>query len=959
MNSRQWFLVSVLLLGAAAWFWHLDEVRWQRLQGEKSGLARQQTAPGQPVRPAFALQSKPYPALAKVTNNPAAKTTVMAKADTNRFPFRLRNTPRSVDELSHSDTAILLQNAFLDTANGTALQVPPHLRAGNAAGSYVVQSRGVIDDRFRAALRDAGATTISYIPNNAYLVRADEGAIQSLSASPSVQAVMPFDPYFKLDEQLLPLAVKQEPLPPESMLRVTLFPDERDATLAKFQALGVETIGEDRSPFGPVLMVRPPAESLVALANIPSVQGLEVYNHRVLHNDLARVRMSVATDTVTTTNYNGLTGKGIMVSLNDTGVDVSNPDLAGRVFSNDTNTFTLQDLDGHGTHTAGTIASSGASSASVKYASGSVSNANFRGQAPQAKIFILPVFLTTGPLISDAFVQETAARTNAFVSNNSWGYPGVNNYGSVSASYDAAVRDALPTVTGSQPLLYVFSAGNSGEGDNGGQGGIPGSVTQPGTGKNVITVGATENLRQLTNTVIFTNMVDGTNVLTTNQFYFGWTDSDDEVAFFSSRGNVSAGTEGSAGRFKPDVVAPGTFIVSTRSRYWNVDPRSPLYTIDKELNDPLAPVYRYESGTSMAAPAVSGMLVLMQEFFEQRMRQTNSPAAMKALLINGARPVARQYDYNTRASINYQGWGMVNLTNSVPLFYNAYAGKSINDVNPATAPVPHFFFDQSSAPLPAPGTAAPARPQNHALATGQTDAWQLNVTDDGSLQNLRFTLVWTDPPGNPAAAVKLVNDLDLVVSNTVTHEVFYGNNIPDGADFTQPQDPGATAEQVIDSINNVENVFLRAPLDSSYVVSVFARKVNVNAVVGNTNDIVQDYALVISSGQGDITNAFTLASLPTTPRQSQAVSVVTNGVALLNQHVGANFPLTNSTAGQTNQWNFYIFTNLYQQSLFGTLTNGSNVAFVTFLPPNLGTPRNEEADIDLYVSTNPAITNLD
>ena len=56
-------------------------------------------------------------------------------------------------------------------------------------------------------------------------------------------------------------------------------------------------------------------------------------------------------------------------------------------------------------------------------------------------------------------------------------------------------------------------------------------------------------------------------------------------------------------------------------------------------------------------------------------------------------------------------------------------------------------------------------------------------------------------------------------------------------------------------------------------MSVFARKVNVNAVVGNTNDIVQDYALVISSGEGDITNAFTLASLATTQRQAREVAI--------------------------------------------------------------------------------------
>src|SRR6266496_3849142 len=55
------------------------------------------------------------------------------------------------------------------------------------------------------------------------------------------------------------------------------------------------------------------------------------------------------------------------------------------------------------------------------------------------------------------------------------------------------------------------------------------------------------------------------------------------------------------------------------------------------LNAKLAPNYRYESGTSQSAAAVSGLLALMQEYFTARLGRTNSPALMKALLINGAR----------------------------------------------------------------------------------------------------------------------------------------------------------------------------------------------------------------------------------------------------------------------------------------------------------------------------------
>ncbi len=44
------------------------------------------------------------------------------------------------------------------------------------------------------------------------------------------------------------------------------------------------------------------------------------------------------------------------------------------------------------------------------------------------------------------------------------------------------------------------------------------------------------------------------------------TDTNNQVAPYSSRGNVGIGIEGVFGRFKPDVIAPGSMLVSTRSQ---------------------------------------------------------------------------------------------------------------------------------------------------------------------------------------------------------------------------------------------------------------------------------------------------------------------------------------------------------------------------------------------------------
>ena len=163
-------------------------------------------------------------------------------------------------------------------------------------------------------------------------------------------------------------------------------------------------------------------------------------------------------------------------------------------------------------------------------------------------------------------MQEAPALTNALISNNSWNYDGDNAYDLAAASYDAAVRDALPQVTGSQPVLFVFSAGNDGNGDDTTDpgNGTADSIASPATAKNVITVGAIEELRNITNQV--TNAVG-----TVSTPWQADTSTSYRIAGFSSRGNVGIGTEGTYGRFKPDVVAPGTFVVSTRSSQWDIN----------------------------------------------------------------------------------------------------------------------------------------------------------------------------------------------------------------------------------------------------------------------------------------------------------------------------------------------------------------------------------------------------
>jgi subtilisin family serine protease len=882
----------------------------------------------------------------------------------------LANSVKSLDELIRSDKTVLLENALFDTEQPLRLDIPAELRAGPHPGAYIIQCRGPINAAFRKRLIEAGASIVSYIPNNALLIRVSDAGMNWLAADPQTQAVLPYEPLFKLKSPLLEVALDPNlgNAPAALTLNVLLFGPDTAKARGSIGPLAIEILGEENCPFGPILKLRCASSKLSALAHLAEVQEIELGHARAPANDLARAAVGVSGDSQTSSNYLGLSGSNVLVNLNDTGVDAGHLDLAGRIIGDVP--AGLVDTNGHGTHVAGIIAGSGAQSTSVASAPGSPSPPvalQFRGKAPAARILSLAVNLDSGTPATDAYLQQTAARNDALISNNSWHYVGDNQYDLAAASYDAATRDALPAVSGGQPLLFVFAAGNSGAGTDNGGGGNPDSIESPATAKNVITVGANEQLRFITNQTWTCTTNAGQPVCQTNSPWLGLTDDSNQVASFSSRGNVGLGIEGALGRFKPDVVAPGTFVVSTRSGQWDQEayfaqvgnafiasPDANCLEVLSNLNQTVSPHYRFESGTSVAAGTVSGVLALMQEFFEQRLSQTNSPALMKALLINGARPLNTSYEF--QSATNLQGWGLVHLPNSVP--------PTLTNANPAIGSM--LLFDQNPA---------------LALATGQSQTRLICVSPAARHQPLRFTLVWTDPPANPVAGLKLVNDLDLIVTNMDTGDVFLGNDIPAGAQFNAPWISGLAQRR--DCVNNVENIFLSPDLTAHYSVTVLGRRVNVNAVAAQTSDVVQDYALVISGGDGAVPDALTLTNSPVFAASRTAVTAVTNtfaagtglyGAVLPQERAGANSPIpfTNGvtlpsvpngtlTIGSTNQWRFYVVAND---------PGFTNAAFLTFKPsmlslPPPGLPGNSVAafrsdpDLDLYVSRDPGLTNLD
>ncbi|WP_234329054.1 MULTISPECIES: S8 family serine peptidase [unclassified Streptomyces] len=205
----------------------------------------------------------------------------------------------------------------------------------------------------------------------------------------------------------------------------------------------------------------------------------------------------------------GGTGAGVRVAVLDSGVDTTHPDLAPRIVGSRSFIAGEDVIDrvGHGTHTASTVAGTGAASGGKE-----------RGVAPGADLLVGKVLDDTGTGQTSGIIagMEWAARTeHAKVINMSLGTP-------VYHTQDDPLSQAVNQLSAETGALFVIAAGNSGNG--------PYSVSAPGTADAALTVGAV--------------------------------DTSDRLADFSSTGprlNDDA--------LKPDMTAPGVDVLAARSQY--------------------------------------------------------------------------------------------------------------------------------------------------------------------------------------------------------------------------------------------------------------------------------------------------------------------------------------------------------------------------------------------------------
>lgn len=534
---------------------------------------------------------------------------------------------------------INIRGNTLDPGNPQAdIHLPPDASKTN----YVlVQLKEGMTPSIVTALTDKGATIIKRMVDNTWLVNYPPNDLRALESIDGVDYALVYIDHFVVHPKLKQSS--SETGQDKCVVAVVL----HEAASSSNQ----EVLHQIQSFCAPEVLVNTHGmlhlkvnqQDLEKIAALDSVQAIEKVHPIVSHNDRTRdiIGVNAVNAVLKASNKSELTGAGQVVAIADNGIDITHEALKDKVIARHSyRKEGVEDLSGHGTHVAGTVAGR-----TVKNWKGD----DVMGMAPNAKLISLAMISSEKPnalpttWYNDA-IQD--APTACRISNNSWG----NSFTGLDSKQEPYGPDNAEIIDGwallNPDFLVVRSAGNDGW-----AAGLPppfsvqAQISSWATGKNVLTVGSTYNDRPTKDNRVDYSLAKFENKLNT-------------VATSSSRGPVL-----NTKRTKPDVVAPGNGILSvrcsltTQSLQDNLDTWSfafGSYPGDPKPTDKLIIC----SGTSQACPAVSGCAALIREAFEKwHNLKTPSAALMKALLINGADDLG--------VSSNLQGFGKVNLSRAL------------------------------------------------------------------------------------------------------------------------------------------------------------------------------------------------------------------------------------------------------------------------------------------------------
>ncbi len=319
-----------------------------------------------------------------------------------------------------------------------------------------------------------------------------------------------------------------------------------------------------------------PVSMLTTLANEANVVYISPDRTLAMTSNPQTEEFATAVEDQIAASQYGYDGTGIGVAVIDSGIaahpDLNNANGVSRVVYSQSFVAadaTTPDKYGHGTHVAGLIGGSGASSGSANGYS-----ATYAGMAPNVNLINLRVLDQNGNGTDSAVIaaiQQAIALQSTYnirVISMSLGRP-------IFESYTLDPVDQAVEAAWQAGIVVVAAAGNSGRyaPTNG-----FGTIGVPANDPAVITVGAT--------------MTEQTNSRV-----------DDKIASYSSKGPTAIDHI-----VKPDLVAPGNRMVSLRVAGSTLDSLYPQYEVTPSSG---SSKYYVLSGTSMSTPIVSGAVALM------------------------------------------------------------------------------------------------------------------------------------------------------------------------------------------------------------------------------------------------------------------------------------------------------------------------------------------------------------
>lgn len=609
-------------------------------------------------------------------------------------------------------------------------------------GLFFLQWKGAIREEEKAEIQKLGIELLQYFPEDAFLVKASRSNLEEAQKLIFISGYTSYEAGMKLERELSEGGIFSFDRLVKVSIQLRPGSDESSYLQSLFQGVSVG---------GGVIVGETTVSGVWDLAKSENVVWIERYL------DATTFDLKVEQDSPSKPSQTGfesgvkilkpelaysmgLTGSGQVVAFADTGLDTGNlstllPDFQNQVkggFAVGLGGTSWGDPMNHGTHVAGSIAGSGMSSNGLIRGTGYGAKLVAQGMWSDMMNNIMP------PTIPKLF--EGAYKEGARIHSDSWGAPNSNG------RYDnwAALADGW--IFQNPDFLPVFAAGNDGADKN--RDGVidEGSVSSPGSAKNVLTVGASKNFLQeggiQRKMIELRNGKDkwGAEPIASSKL------SEDEkgMAAFSSRGPTADG------RLKPEVVAPGTNIVSARSKHPKAKPEDSWGIYDDN--------YLYMGGTSMATPITAGAMAVIRQYLVQKTGSDSvSAALLKATVANTAEDLfpgqfglrSNGQEQPTPRPNNHQGWGRVNLESLVN------ANLQVLD-------------------------------EKVGLKTGESKV--LRVTKGSN--PLKITLAYSDAAASANAQKTLVNNLDLVVVG------------PDGRQFFP------NGKTMADSVNNMEQIDL-------------------------------------------------------------------------------------------------------------------------------------------------------